>query len=198
MKCEKCGMEILEGNLCENCNVLNYKNGELSLCAFVHDYDEIASLYNMIYDDHFNIYTLPNEYLKELFTEEDKLHNLECVLDLSSLILLQQVDVQYGLIYNSKFLIPISLHYLLKEAKIKEETSTPSLLYQSVIDTVIIKYEDETKTPLWNLINNLLSWIETRCEIKIVEDKLFYVVQHGGLIENPNYEQELAQQGCPG
>lgn len=153
-------------------NVLNYKNGELSLCAFVHDYDEIASLYNMIYDDHFNIYTLPNEYLKELFTEEDKLHNLECVLDLSSLILLQQVDVQYGLIYNSKFLIPISLHYLLKEAKIKEETSTPSLLYQSVIDTVIIKYEDETKTPLWNLINNLLSWIETRCEIKIVEDKL--------------------------
>ena len=153
-------------------NVLNYKNGELSLYAFVHNYDEIASLYNIIYDDHFNVYTLPNEYLKELFTEEDKFHDLECVLDLSSLILLQQVDVQYGLIYNSKFLIPISLQYLLKEAKIKEETSTSSLLYQSVMDTVIIKYEDETKTPLWNLINNLLSWIETRCEIKIVEDKL--------------------------
>lgn len=183
----------------QEANLLNYKKGEISFYAFVHDYDEVASLYNMIYDKHFNIYTLPNGYFEKIFVGGNNIANFECVLDLSSLILLQQITIQYDLEYNSKFIIPISLQTLLKEAKIKEEASTPSLLYQSVVDSVVIKYEDSTKTPLWNLICNLLSWIDTYCEVKIVEDKLnagnsiqtmsfstqsdsIFLATHGGLL----------------
>lgn len=156
----------------QKANLLNYKNGELSLSSFIHDYDEVASLYNFIFDKNFSIYTLPDESFKNVFVGENNIKNFECVLDLSSIILLQQIDVRFGLAYDKKFIIPISLQSLLKESKIKEETSTPSLIYQSVIDVVKIHNEDSTKTPLWNLITNLLSWIDSHCDVQIVEDRL--------------------------
>ena len=165
----------------QEASLLNYKKGELSLSSFIHDYDEVASLYNLIFDKNFSIYTLPNESFKKVFVGENNINNFECVLDLSSLILLQQIDLRFGLAYDKKFIIPVSLQSLLKDSKIKEETSTPSFIHQSVIDVVKIHNEDSTKTPLWNLIVNLLSWIDIHCEVQIVEDRL----NAGNTIQNP-------------
>ena len=165
----------------QEASLLNYKKGELSLSSFIHDYDEVASLYNLIFDKNFSIYTLPNESFKKVFVGENNINNFECVLDLSSLILLQQIDLRFGLAYDKKFIIPVSLQSLLKDSKIKEETSTPSFIHQSVIDVVKIHNEDSTKTPLWNLIVNLLSWIDIHCEVQIVEDRL----NAGNTIQKP-------------
>ena len=48
----------------QEANLLNYKKGEISFYAFVHDYDEVASLYNMIYD------TIQNKLYEELLVPD--------------------------------------------------------------------------------------------------------------------------------
>ena len=150
-----------------------YSLGELPLTAFVRDYDEPASMYNMLFDDKFQVFTLPNAYYDNLQDDDKKyLKQSNIVLDLSSLIMLYELSSRYGFESNSHFLVPISLQSLLKDTLVKEETSAPSLVYQSVIENITIKTKDECKSKLWNIVSGLLEWIDTHCKVVIVEEKL--------------------------
>lgn len=153
---------------------LNYKQGKYSLGNFIQETDEIASTYNLIFDRHFPVYTMSNSFYDNVISNSRELTKYEAVLDVTSLIMLNEIERRYKMIFTKKFVIPKSLQYLLQEMALKEEQGNPSLLYQSVLDLITIDYVDNNKTPFWNIIQNLLEWIERNCEVKIVEEKLQY------------------------
>lgn len=158
----------------EAANRLNYKQGKSSLGNFIHESDELASSYNLIFDRRFSVYTMSNAFYDNVITNSRELTQYEAVLDVTSLIVLNEIERRYKVTFSKKFIIPRSLLYLLHDMALKEEQGNPSLLYQSVLDTITIDYVDKSKTPLWNLIQNLFDWIERNCEVKIVEEKLQY------------------------
>ena len=132
-----------------------------------------ASMYNMIFDENFKIYTMANAFFDNYLNIND-INGFDIVLDLSSLILLCEISKKYSYAPTTCFVIPISLQSLLKETLIKEEISTPSLVYEKVIGKLSIQFNNKSKSPLWNIITDLLNWIDKYCEVAIVEDKLNY------------------------
>lgn len=152
---------------------LNYKQGTYSLGNFIRESDEIASAYNLIFDRRDIVYTMSNVFY-DAITNSKELLKYEVVLDLTSLIVLNEIERRYKIQFAKKFIIPKSLQSLLYETANKVERDKQSLLYQSVIDTITFDYVDKGKTTLWNVIQNLQDWIERNCEVKIVEEKLKY------------------------
>lgn len=153
---------------------LNYREGKYSLGNFIREYDEVASAYNLLFDRHFAIYTMSNAFYDQVIPDKNVLANAEFVLDLTSLILLNEIQRRYNKQFATKFVIPKSLQSLLKDVAFKEEQGTPSLIYTAVLEKITVNYVDKEKTALWNITKNLLDWIDRNCEVKIVEEKLKY------------------------
>lgn len=174
-----------------------YRQGKLPLCTFVHDYDEVASMYNMIFNERFHVYTLDNLFFDNLLKDNNIL-GLEIVLDLSSLLLLYVFCKKKDFKFQHRFIVPISLQSLLKDALVREEKSTPSFVSQNVMDILPIQLHNTSKSFLGNVITDLLKWIERHCKLAVVEEKLNYrnlILNHRPIMSVEMDSVLLAMQG---
>lgn len=151
---------------------MNYEQGQLSLLAFAQDHEPLSSLYDLLFGD-FCLYSLPDPKVKALI-EKNKI-NIEdkiIVLDMSSLILLHELDVQFGVDVPIKLLIPQSVMMMIDASIVHELKGIPSFFSQRVAQKLRIKQRNDGDTFFVTKLRMLKDWTEKNCEIVIVEEKL--------------------------
>lgn len=161
-----------EKNASQSENMERYKNAELPLCVFIKYNEPVASMLDTLYDKSFKVYNLPSTFYRCLSRDGELIRDNEVVLDLSSLIVLYDISRRLGVPIEKKFIIPISLHYLLQGTLSEEEIGSPTFLSQAVCDEFLGEERDKTHSALWNIVKDMLAWVKEHCEIIIVEDKL--------------------------
>lgn len=120
----------------------------------------------------------PNETLGRVFKEEQSVDHYMIVLDLSSLILLHEVSMRYGLDVSRKFLLPHKVLNVIRGGKLNEEKGFPSIFTDRVKNKISLTITDSTKSILWNKLDMLENWIEENCQLEMVEEKLNYDFSH--------------------
>ena len=147
-----------------------YKKRELPLFTFAHGGD-VVGMMNLLFDPHFMVYDFPVKFYTQNVTKDD-IKDIPLVLDMSSLILLSELHRRYGVVWEKKFLVPISLKMTLCETLTNEECGDFALLHKEALDHITLNYIDSTKSDLWNITRSMLDWIDHYCEVQIVEAKL--------------------------
>ncbi len=143
-----------------------YKEGEMTLAAFLRDDELIPSLYDHLFGT-FKIYGINYRDFEQLHeVRKEDVDNLSCVLDLPSLILLFELQMQYNLVFPRRFIISQGTHHLIKAFLYKEMNGSPSSIYQS-IDEVLSKIPVQ-EGELWMTVRlkRLLSWIEQYVDVE--------------------------------
>ena len=161
-----------EQNDAHKTDLMNYEQGQLSLLAFAQDHEPLSSLYDLLFGD-FCLYSLPDPQVKALI-EKNKI-NIEdkvIVLDMSSLILLHELDVQFGVDVPIKLIIPQSVMMMIDASVVHELKGIPSFFSQRVAQKLRIKQRNDGDTFFVTKLRMLKDWTEKNCEIVIVEEKL--------------------------
>lgn len=161
----------------EKSSLNDYRKGEHPIFSFLHGENPIAGYYELLFGD-FMVCGFPNETLGEVFKEEHSVDHYKIVLDLSSLILMHEVSVRYGLNVSIKFLLPLKILNVIKGCKLNEEKGFPSMFTDRVRNNVSLTITDSTKSTLWNKLNMLEKWIRENCQLENVEEKLNYDFSH--------------------
>lgn len=157
----------------EKVALLSYQQGEMPLMSFVKESGVIADLYDKLFGD-FAICTCPNIFLESFFQGENDINSFDVALDISSLIMLHEYDKKFSLDYSNKFYISKGVVNLIKAELKYEERGGLVFFPQQIQEKVSIIGTDSSKTVLWNKLKMLLNWIDSRCEVVVVEEKLNY------------------------
>lgn len=147
------------------------------MTTFIRDIGIIADLYDKLFGD-FAVCTYPSTILKSIFQGKNDTNSFEITLDISSLIMLHEYEEKFGLDYNKKFYIPKGVENLIKEELKHEEKSGMTFFTQQIQDKISLIETDSSKTALWNKLKMLSDWIDSRCEVLVVEEKLNYKVNN--------------------
>ena len=155
----------------------SYLKGETPLTTFVRDSGVIADLYDKLFGN-FAVCTYPNIILESIFQGKNTTDSFDVTLDISSLIMLHEYDKKFGLDYNKKFYISKGVENLIKAELKQEEKSGMTFFTQQIQDKISLIEADSSKTALWNKLKMLSDWIDNRCEVLVVEEKLNYKVEN--------------------
>lgn len=151
-----------------------YRAGRSTLYYFINQERLFADLYKLLFGD-FNVYMLPLPVVKHLVHESSlNIKNLKPVLDLSSLLLLHEIQVKFKLEFPVKLIIPRSLQVAISDAIVKEKNAIPSFLSEDVITHVNINPISPDEHPILAKLNMLSRWIDEFCEV-ITDDELLNV-----------------------
>lgn len=161
-----------EQNDAHKADLMNYERGKLSMLAFARDNEPISSLYDLLFGD-FCVYSLPDQTIKTLIDSngliiEDK----EIVLDMTSVILLHELYLQFSVNIPMKLLIPQGVIKLIDSSIIHEIKGMPSFFGQRIAQKLKIDQPVNGESLLVTKLRMLKDWIGKNCETILVEDKL--------------------------
>lgn len=147
-----------------------YKEGNVSLLAFVKDESLVADLYNNLFGD-FKFYGFPASDFDSLFeSRETTIEDLQPVLDFPSLILLFEIQRKLNITIDKKVIIPRILVHHLEIALQNERHGSPNGIYQNVVDR--LSPHDSDENWLVSRINELLVWIQDNAVIEDATERL--------------------------
>lgn len=149
-----------------------YKHMEMPLCVFINANEPVASTFNTLFDPSFTIYSLSVQYHRLIGKTGEMIKGKRVVLDLSALILMYYLSKRYGIAHEQQFIIPVSLQYMLHAALTQEDIATQATINQAVCDAFDDAGFDKAQSRLWNILHELLEWVEANCEVQIVEELL--------------------------
>lgn len=147
-----------------------YKEGNMSLLAFLKDDSLVPDLYNNLFGD-FKIYGFTIADFEELYkTQETDITKLQPVLDLPSVILLYELERKLHLTIGLKFILPrIIVHHL--EMTLQNEIhGSPNGIYQTVVDRLAPL--DNTENWLISRLRGLLDWVRDNAQIEDTTERL--------------------------
>lgn len=149
-----------------------YMNGELSLLSFIGQHNIFQDLYNNLFGE-MKIYMmpLPIERHNVQVTEFD-LAAVQPVLDLTSLMLIHELQLRFSLSFNKKFIVPKNVQVAIKDGIAKEQAGMHSGLYQDVIANIVIPKGEEHEPLLMAKLKMLSKWIDDNCEVETDETLL--------------------------
>ena len=151
-----------------------YMNGELSLISFIGQHNVFQDLYNNLFGEmKICMMPLPVERHNVQVTEFD-LTGAQPVLDMTSLMLIHELQVRFALSFNKKFIVPRSVQVAIKDGIAKEQAGMHSGLYQDVIANIVIPKGEEHEPLLTVKLKMLSKWIDDNCEMETDETLLDY------------------------
>lgn len=151
-----------------------YKNGEVTLYGLVKKSPLVADLYNKIFGD-FVVCSLPLNIIKtKLQDAHIDIATLQPVLDLSGLILMQELSVRFNIEFGKKFILPKSIETTITDALLVESKGIPSYLESEAMDNITIAFDDNKleNSPFVCKLKSLLEWSKLNCDIEINKDIL--------------------------
>lgn len=161
-----------EQNDAHKTDLMNYERGQLSLLAFAKDHEPISSLYDLLFGD-FCVYSLPDQTVKTLIdNNEINIQDKVIVLDVSSLLLLHELDVQFGVVIPMKLLMPQGIIKMIDSSIIHELKGMPSFFGQRVAQKLKIDQPNDGESLFVTKLRMLKDWAEMNCETVLVEEKL--------------------------
>lgn len=148
-----------------------YKSGELqfSAIAVLFDSDYLKTYYLLASKD-YGILLNPNITDMALINLFDK----KFVLDFTAVLCFFELSKKIALSFKNKFIISKSIYDFIQN-KIVETTSNPEtkmtidISFKGVLPTI---YPENHKEQLLSFYENIKQWINSNCEIEIVEERL--------------------------
>ena len=152
-----------------NRDLNEYKQGRKSLYAFFHSENYIEELYNNLFGT-FKVYNIPRNDFEFLYKRNEiNLEEMEFVLDLSSLILLYEIHLKFGIDYTKKFVIPQGITHQINSTIAKEEYGMQAGIFKTAVEKLApINIERES----WFLtrLKGLKQWIEDMITVEQVHE----------------------------
>ena len=150
-----------------------YAKGEAMLISSFGNSNAYEKCINRIFGND-RIYCLPYQNY-----EKCPIGDYECVLDITSVVLLSMLNKIYGLTFNRKFIIPQGLSIYLQQTLQREKVNIPSFISQDVVENLRLKKESSESYHI-EILQYILDWIEKYCTIEVATKKLNLNFQENG------------------
>lgn len=150
-----------------------YAKGEAMLISSFGSNNAYEKCINRLFGND-RIYCLPYQNY-----ERCQIDDYECVLDITSVVLLSMLNRIYGLTFDRKFIIPQGLSIYLQQTLQREKVNIPSFISQDVIESLKLKKEALESYHI-EITQYILDWIEKYCTIEVATKKLNLNFQENG------------------
>ena len=150
-----------------------YAKGEAMLISSFGNNNAYEKCINRIFGND-RIYCLPYQNY-----EKCQIGNYECVLDITSVVLLSMLNKIYGLTFDRKFIVPQGLSIYLRQTLQREKVKIPSFISQDVVESLRLKKEASESYHI-EILQYILDWIEKYCTIEVATQKLNLHFQENG------------------
>ncbi len=149
-----------------------YKVGRTTLYYFINQERLFSDLYGLIFGD-FKVYMIPIQIVNHLMqVSEIDVKKMKPVLDLSSMLLLHEMQKKFGWEYPTKFIVSRSLQVAIHDAAVKERNAIPSFLTDEILSYITIETTGQDEHPMLSKLIMLSRWIEDYCEVEVDEELL--------------------------
>lgn len=169
-----------EGNLLTNLMILSggydhkkqvdewerrYAKGEKMLIESFADNNTYEDCIDRLFGNK-RIYCLPYQNYKNC-----PIIDYECVLDITSVILLSMLNKIFGVTFDKKFVIPNGLQIFLQQALQREKVNIPTFISQAVVERLKLDKENQESYHV-GLLEYILDWIDKNCIIEVATKRL--------------------------
>ena len=142
-----------------------YAKGEAMLFSSFGDSNAYEKCLNRIFGNE-RIYSLPYQNY-----EKCPIGDYECVLDITSVVLLSMLNKIFGLTFNRKFIVPQGLSIYLRQTLQNEKVNFPSYISQDVVERLKLKKITSESCHI-EVLQYILDWIDKYCIIEVATKKL--------------------------
>lgn len=150
-----------------------YAKGEAMLICSFGNNNAYEKCINRIFGND-RIFCLPYQNYEKCLIDD-----YECVLDITSVVLLSMLNKIYGLTFDRKFIIPQGLSIYLQQTLQREKVNIPSFISQDVVEYLRLK-KDASESYHIEILQYILDWIEKYCTIEVATQKLNLNFQESG------------------
>lgn len=150
-----------------------YAKGEAMLISSFGNNNAYENCINRIFGND-RIYCLPYQNY-----EKCQIGDYECVLDITSVVLLSMLNKIYGLTFDRNFIVPQGLSIYLQQTLQREKVNIPSFISQDVVESLRLKKEASESYHI-EILQYILDWIEKYCTIEVATKKLNLNFQESG------------------
>lgn len=142
-----------------------YAKGEAMLFSSFGDSNAYEKCLNRIFGND-RIYSLPYQNY-----EKCPIGDYECVLDITSVVLLSMLNKICGLTFDKKFIIPQGLLIYIRQTLQREKVNIPSYISQNVVERLKLKKKSSENCHI-EVLQYILDWIDKYCIIEVATKKL--------------------------
>lgn len=142
-----------------------YAKGEAMLISSMDNSNAYEKCVNRMFGND-KIYCLPYQSY-----EKCPIGDYECVLDITSIVLLSMLNKIYGVTFNQKFIVPQGLLLYVQQTLQREKVNIPSFISQNVVEKLKLKKETSDSYHI-EILQYILDWIDKYCTIEVATKKL--------------------------
>lgn len=142
-----------------------YAKGEAMLFSSFGDSNAYEKCLNRIFGND-RIYSLPYQNY-----EKCPIGDYECVLDITSVVLLSMLNKICELTFDKKFIIPQGLSIYIRQTLQREKVNIPSYISQNVVERLKLKKKSSENCHI-EVLQYILDWIDKYCIIEVATKKL--------------------------
>ena len=142
-----------------------YAKGEAMLFSSFGDSNAYEKCLNRIFGNE-RIYSLPYQNYAKC-----PIGDYECVLDITSVVLLSMLNKIFGLTFDRKFIVPQGLSIYLRQTLQNEKVNFPSYISQDVVERLKLKKITSESCHIV-VLQYILDWIDKYCIIEVATKKL--------------------------
>lgn len=121
------------------------------------------------------IYCLPYQNYKNC-----SITDYECVLDITSVILLSMLNKIFGVTFDKKFVVPNGLQIYLQQTLQREKVNIPTFISQVVVERLKLDKENQESYHV-GLLEYILDWINKNCIIEVATKRLNFNLKESNL-----------------
>lgn len=172
-----------------------YKNGEIPI-VLAKGNPDINNLYELIFGE-FRIIQKPLLELQSRFAQIDIRKSFSNrVLDLSSLILIHAISKKFGILFEDKFVISQRTFDYIKGCGLASKRSPQDILYGATLRVNLNQFVSSDDEPilLSIILDDLLLWIKSNCNVMVVDDMAGYGKEEIPTIMEVHLENILLSQ----
>lgn len=153
-------------------SVAAYENGTMGLCQLVRENDLLGDYYSKLFGS-FKIY-VPSCTQQFIHIRGLNFDDYRFVLEITSLLTLFEYSTKYNITFNQnqKFLLAKSVRELVVNNIDQYGSFRFTNIYSIYENKSIKRYADDPIEDAKQRLHNLLSWIDTYCEVVIVDASL--------------------------
>ena len=100
------------------------------------------------------------------------LKDVDYVLDLSSLLMIEEIDKHFHLDLDKKYIIPRGLYQLLKDTLKREQAGLYTFVSDLIFKQLYIADSKKGEVPFQSKLRQLISWVDDNCKILTAESKV--------------------------
>lgn len=142
-----------------------YAKGEKMLIGSFTDNNTYEDCIDRLFGNK-RIYCLPYQNYKNC-----PITDYECVLDITSVILLSMLNKIFGVTFDKKFVVPYGLQIYLQQTLQREKVNIPTFISQEVVERLKIDKENQESYHV-GLLEYILDWIDKNCIIEVATKRL--------------------------